>query len=101
LTPFQNGTEVEVTYDCGNLNKVTYIFEKEMEGLETSIEWGFFNDTYNGSDLEVISETEFCNATVNGERCKTCNSCDNGSIEADCTNLELRRKVECGEIYER
>ena len=25
---------------------------------------------------------------------------DDGSVEADCTNLELGRKVECGETYE-
>jgi len=55
--------------------------------LQWHIQWfGFGGDQWK----------EFCNATV--KLCKTCNSCDNGSIEADCTNLELRRKVECGEI---
>jgi len=36
LTPLQMEPK-RVTYDYGNLNKVTYIFEKEMEGLETSM----------------------------------------------------------------
>ena len=86
-----NGTEVEVSCEMGHGAK--YTFEKQYEGMSTSIEWGFVNATYN--------DAEFCNATANGELCNTCISCDDGSIEAGCTNLELGRKVECGETYER
>ena len=97
-TTLANGTEV--TYDCGDLTKVTYTFEKEMEGMETSIEWGYYNDTYNGSDLEVISDASGdCNATANGQSCDSCIFCDDGSVEADCTNVELGAKVECGDIF--
>jgi hypothetical protein len=42
-----------VTYLCGDLSKATYTFENEYEGMEASIEWGYYNDTYNSSDLEV------------------------------------------------
>ena len=98
MATLANGTEV--TYDCGDLTKVTYTFEKEIEGLETSIEWGYYNDTYNGSDLEVISDASGdCNATANGQSCDTCFFCDDGSVEADCTNVELGAKVECGDIF--
>jgi hypothetical protein len=98
VTTLTNGTEV--TYDCGDLNKVTYTFEKEMEGMETSIEWGYYNDTYSSDLEEVISDaTGDCNATANGQSCDTCIFCDDGSVEADCTNLELGTKVECGDIF--
>jgi hypothetical protein len=40
-----------------------------------------------------------CNATANGESCDTCIFCDDGSVEADCTNIERGRKVECGDIF--
>ena len=93
-----NGTEVD--YYCGDLTKVTYTFEKEMEGMETSIEWGYYNDTYNGSDLEVISDASGdCNATANGQSCDSCIFCDDGSVEADCSNVEQGTKVECGDIF--
>jgi hypothetical protein len=114
-----------VTYLCGDLPKATYTFENEYEGMEASIEWGYYNDTYNGSDLEVISNSIWldtvisdtmpyagvrpnptstwtsggCNATANGESCDTCIFCDDGSVEADCTNIERGRKVECGDIF--
>jgi hypothetical protein len=42
VTTLPNGTEV--TYYCGDLNKVTYTFENEELGtaLESSIEWGYY-----------------------------------------------------------
>lgn len=97
VTPSPNGTDV--TYYCGNLYKLTYTFGNEMYGMETSIEWGFYNDTYTDGQEEVISQTSDCNATANGQSCDTCIFCDNGSVEADCTNLELGTKVECGDIF--
>lgn len=97
LVTLPNGTDVD--YSCGDLTKVTYTFEKEMEGMETTIEWGYYNDTYNGLE-EVISDASGdCNATANGESCDTCIFCNDGSVEADCTNVELGAKVECGDIF--
>lgn len=102
-----NGTEVD--YYCGDLNKMTYLFEQskydvqsqrnELGTLESSIEWGFFNATYPNEGAEVISETSVCNATFAGLSCDTCIFCDDGSVEADCTNLEFGTKVECGDIF--
>jgi hypothetical protein len=97
VTTLPNGTNV--TYYCGDLNKVTYTLEEEMEGMETSIEWGYYNATYPDEKEEVISETSVCNATANGQSCDTCIFCDDGSVAADCTNLELGTKVECGDIF--
>jgi len=97
LVQLPNGTEVD--YYCGDLNKLTYLFESESGTLESSIEWGFYNTTYPNEQEEVISETSVCNATFDGLSCDTCIFCDDGSVEADCTNLELGTKVECGEIF--
>jgi len=91
--------ETEVDYYCGDLNKLTYLFESESGTLESSIEWGFYNTTYPNEQEEVISETSVCNATFDGLSCDTCIFCDDGSVEADCTNLEFGTKVECGEIF--
>jgi len=103
------GNMTEVTY-CGSYG-MNYHFVKDLEGMETRIEW---SDQTNLKDVEmsiasgvVPNGTEYvepvyskiCNATVNGELCNTCISCDDGSIEANCTNLDLGRKVECGETY--
>ena len=95
-----NGTEV--SYYCGDLTKLTYVFENEELGttLESSIEWGYYNATYPDEQEEVISDTSGdCNATFDGVSCDTCIFCDDGSVEADCTNLELGTKVECGDIF--
>jgi hypothetical protein len=53
-----------VTYLCGDLPKATYTFKNEYEGMEASIEWGYYNDTYNGSDLEVISNTIWLDTVI-------------------------------------
>ena len=96
---------------------MNYNFVKDLEGMQTLIEW---SDQTNLKDVELSIASgvvpnatsmsngtgyvepvfsKICNATVNGELCNTCISCDDGSIEADCTNLDLGRKVECGETY--
>ena len=97
LVQLPNGTDVD--YYCGDLYKLTYLFENELGTLESSIEWGFYNTTYPNEREEVISETSVCNATFDGLSCDTCTFCDDGSVEADCTNLELGTKVECGDFF--
>ena len=94
LIQLPNGTDVD--YYCGDLYKLTYLFDNT---LESSIEWGFYNTTYPNEREEVISETSVCNAKVDGLSCDTCTFCDDGSVEADCTNLELGTKVECGDFF--
>lgn len=81
LYTLPNGTEV--TKEEGP-RTTTYNFEEDFKGMETSITW-------------ENEETEYCNATADGEDCTTCIRCDGGMFEVDCTNLELGRKVECGE----
>jgi hypothetical protein len=43
--------------------------EKKIEGMELSIKWGFYNDTYTDGQEQVISETPDCNATANRQSC--------------------------------
>ena len=66
-------------------SQVEYLFENKIEGLLTSITW-------------VGNETEGdCNATAKGEGCATCTLCSDGTVTADCTNLDQGRMVKCGE----
>lgn len=68
------------------------------------IKYNYENGT-NGVLMHVIWEddkTSDCNATAMGFDCTSCSICDNvcddGTVEADCTNLEQGRKVDCGEV---
>jgi hypothetical protein len=109
------GNETEVIYYCGSYGW-GYSFKEELDGMETQIEFDQTNlkdiERYiasgvvpnatknNGTGYVEPVYSKICNAMVNGELCNSCISCDDGSIEADCTNLDLGRKVECGETYE-
>ena len=98
ITILPNGTEIE-GYDAVD-TQVTYVFEKEFKGIETSVTWGI-------SETEYETATRYCNATIRSwqripwkeiyEDCATCIVCSDETVEADCTNLEQGRKVECGE----
>ena len=82
-TMLPNGTEI--TQYVGESSK-TYIFDGELTGLTTFVSW-------EGDDAE------HCLAMANGEECNHCDLCNDGtSFDADCTNLENGRIVECGEI---
>jgi hypothetical protein len=75
-----NGTEYT---EYVGVSSESYFFENELEGLTTSVTWE--------------GETEDCVANANGEDCLSCTLCADGSVSADCTNLEYGRKIECGE----
>jgi hypothetical protein len=75
-----NGTEY---IEYIGVSSESYFFKNELKGLTTVVTWE--------------GETEDCVATANGEDCLTCTLCANGSVSADCTNLEYGRKVECGD----
>jgi hypothetical protein len=73
-----NGTEYT---EYMGVSSESNFFENELEGLTTSVTWE--------------GETEECVANANGEDCLSCTLCANGSVSADCTNLEYGRKIEC------
>ena len=75
-----NGTEY---IEYIGVSSESYFFENELNGLTTVVTW--------------VGETDDCVATANGEDCLSCTLCANGSVSADCTNLEYGRKVECGD----
>jgi len=75
-----NGTEY--TQYVGSSSE-SYLFENDLMGLTTVVTWE--------------GDTEDCVATANGEDCLSCTLCDNGSLSADCTNLDQGRNVECSE----
>lgn len=79
-TTLPNGTEY--TEYVGGSSE-SYVFENELEGLTTAVTWE--------------GDTKDCVATANGEDCLSCTICANGSLSADCTNLEQGRNVECSE----
>jgi hypothetical protein len=67
--------------------EVTYRYKEDLEDVITSFSWE------NGAETEVTD----CVATANGKDCASCTLCSDGSLSADCTNLEKGRKVACGE----
>jgi hypothetical protein len=75
-----NGTEY---IEYIGVSSESYFFGNELNGLTTVVTWE--------------GETDDCVATANGEDCLSCTICANGSVSADCTNLEYGRKVECGD----
>jgi hypothetical protein len=83
ITELPNGTEITQYVGESSWN---YIFEGELTGLTTVVSW-------EGDDAED------CVATADGQECQLCTLCNDGtSFDADCTNLENGRIVECGEI---
>ncbi|KAL3812170.1 hypothetical protein ACHAXA_000939 [Cyclostephanos tholiformis] len=85
MTTLPNGTEY-TEYVGGS--SMTYSFEGDLMGLTTVVSWGGEGDA-----------TEDCVAAADGEDCQRCAICnDGGSFDADCTNLEHGRIVECDEV---
>ncbi|KAL3827272.1 hypothetical protein ACHAXA_004747 [Cyclostephanos tholiformis] len=83
LTILPNGTEY--TEYIGE-SSMTYFYEGDLMGLTTNVTW-------------AGDEAEDCVAAADGEDCHKCTICNDGSsFDADCTNLEHGRIVECGEV---
>ena len=80
-----DGTE---TTEYMGFYEIKYDYENETDGVLTHVIW-------------EDDETSDCNATAMGFDCTSCSICDDGTVEADCTNLEQGRKVECGEVNVR
>ena len=74
---------------------VNYKYSKVAAGIDTYVFW-----EYPGASEclagEVIAEIGGSGGTIQ-TACKSCTFCDDGSVEADCTNLVKGRKVACGE----